>query len=322
MYKKVTMLFKLVLKLTLFLVILSYGALVIYASLPLEALPTQELVTKDDLFIKVSDHDIRYRQYLTEEDHSPNLILIHGFGNNLHSWRSITPLLSENYNIFALDLLGFGLSAKPTDYDYSNANQAKTIGKFADALNLDSFIVGGHSLGGAIGLHVAMNNKKTKGLILFNPGIINTGVPEFARYINLIFPFARVSAKQFANREFREQFLKRSYYNPSIVTEQVMDKIMIGSKTTDYLEGTSSMLGEFYDANEAELMDQVSNPTLIVFGVEDRNKSMEEALQLKTGFKNSKLQLIKDAGHYVHEESPVLVSESIIREMSFLTERG
>ena len=316
------MFFRIVAKLSLFLVILSYSALVIYAYLPLETSPTKDLVTKDDLFIKVSDHDIRYRQYLTQKNNSPNLILIHGFGNNLHSWRSITPLLSEHYNIFALDLLGFGLSEKPIDYDYGNANQAKTIGEFADALKLDSFIVGGHSLGGAIGLHVAKNNKKTKGLILFNPGIINTGVPEFARYINLIFPFARVSAKQFANREFREQFLKRSYYNPSIVNEQVMDEIMMGSKTEDYLQGTSSMLGKFYTANEAELMDQVSTPTLIVFGIEDRNKSMEEALQLKTGFKNSKLQLIKDAGHYVHEESPALVSESVIREMSFLTERG
>ncbi|MCH2476501.1 MAG: alpha/beta hydrolase [Gammaproteobacteria bacterium] len=316
------MFFRIVAKLTLFLVILSYSALVVYAYLPLETSSTKELVTKDDLFIKVSDHDIRYREYRTPEDNNPNLILIHGFGNNLHSWRSITPLLSEHYNIFALDLLGFGLSDKPTDYDYSNVNQAKTVGEFADALKLDSFIVGGHSLGGAIGLHVAMNNKKTKGLILFNPGIINTGVPEFARYINLIFPFARVSAKQFANREFREQFLKRSYYNPSIVNEQVMDEIMIGSKTEDYLQGTSSMLGKFYDANEAELMNQVNTPTLIVFGIEDRNKSMEEALQLKTGFKNSKLQLIQDAGHYVHEESPALVSGSIIREMSFLTERG
>ena len=316
------MFFRIVAKLTLFLVILSYSALVVYAYLPLETSSTKELVTKDDLFIKVSDHDIRYREYRTPEDNNPNLILIHGFGNNLHSWRSITPLLSEHYNIFALDLLGFGLSDKPTDYDYSNVNQAKTVGEFADALKLDSFIVGGHSLCGAIGLHVAMNNKKTKGLILFNPGIINTGVPEFARYINLIFPFARVSAKQFANREFREQFLKRSYYNPSIVNEQVMDEIMIGSKTEDYLQGTSSMLGKFYDANEAELMNQVNTPTLIVFGIEDRNKSMEEALQLKTGFKNSKLQLIQDAGHYVHEESPALVSGSIIREMSFLTERG
>ena len=316
------MFFRIVVKLTLFLVILVYSALVIYAYLPLETSPTKELTTKDDLFIKVSDHDIRYREYRAQEDNSPNLILIHGFGNNLQSWRSITPLLSEHYNIFALDLLGFGLSDKPIDYDYSNANQAKTVGEFADALKLDSFIVGGHSLGGAIGLHVAKNNKKTKGLILFNPGIVNTGVPEFARYINLIFPFARVSAKQFANRAFREQFLKRSYHDPSIVNEQVMDEIMLGSKTEDYLQGTSSMLGKFYTANETELMDQVITPTLIVFGIEDRNKSMEEALQLKTGFKNSKLQLIKDAGHYVHEESPALVSESIIREMSFLTERG
>ena len=314
------MFFRLFLRLVLFIVILSYGALVVYAYLPFEEIPTKELATKDDLFIKVSSHNIRYRQYLTQEDNSPNLILIHGFGNNLHSWRSITPLLSANYNIFALDLPGFGLSDKPTDYDYSNANQAKTIGEFADALNLKSFIVGGHSLGGAIAFHVAMNNNKTTGLVLFNPGIINTGVPEFARYLNLIFPFARVSAKQFANREFREEFLKRSYHNPSIVDDQVMDGIMMGSKTEDYLEGTSSMLSKFYEVNEANLMDQVSNPTLIVFGIEDRNKSLKEALQLKNGFKNSKLELIKDAGHYVHEESPVLVSESIIREMTFLTE--
>ena len=95
---------------------------------------------------------------------------------------------------------------------------------------------------------------------------------------------------------------------------------MMGSKTEDYLDGTSSMLSKFYEVNEADLMDQVSNPTLIVFGIEDRNKSLKEALQLKNSFENSKLELIKDAGHYVHEESPVLVSESIIREMTFLTE--
>ena len=195
-----------------------------------------------------------------------------------------------------------------------------SIGQFANTLNLESFIVGGHSLGGAIAFHVAKNNNKTRGLILFNPGIINTGVPEFARYLNLVFPFARVSAKQFANREFREEFLKRSYHDPSIVDEQVMEEIMIGSRSEGYLEGTTSMLSKFYEANESELMDQVNTPTLIVFGIEDRNKSMEEALQLKNGFKNSKLQLIKDAGHYVHEESPLMVSESIIREMTFLTQ--
>ena len=51
------MFFRIVAKLTLFLVILSYSALVVYAYLPLETSSTKELVTKDDLFIKVSDHN-------------------------------------------------------------------------------------------------------------------------------------------------------------------------------------------------------------------------------------------------------------------------
>ena len=314
--------FRTTFRLCLGLIILGYGYLVVYAYLPVEETPSRTLATNKDLFIEIRGYDIRYREYLAAKENSPNLILIHGFGNNLHSWRSITPILSEVYNIYALDLLGFGLSDKPTDYDYSNLNQAETISQLADALDLNSFIVGGHSLGGAIAFHVAMNNQKTKGLILFNPGIINTGVPEFARYLNLIFPFARVSAKQFADRDFREEFLRRSYHDPSIVDEQVMDDIMLGARSEGYLTGTTSMLNKFYDANEAELMHRVNNPTLIVFGVEDRNKSMEEALQLKNGFRNSKLKLIKDAGHYVHEESPIVVSESIIKEMTFLTEQG
>ena len=314
--------FRTTFRLCLGLIILGYGYLVVYAYLPVEETPSRTLATNKDLFIEIRGYDIRYREYLAAKENSPNLILIHGFGNNLHSWRSITPILSEVYNIYALDLLGFGLSDKPTDYDYSNLNQAETISQLADALDLNSFIIGGHSLGGSIAFHVAMNNQKTKGLILFNPGIINTGVPEFARYLNLIFPFARVSAKQFADRDFREEFLKRSYHDPSIVDEKVMNEIMLGAKSEGYLTGTTSMLNKFYDANEADLMHRVNNPTLIVFGVEDRNKSMEEALQLKNGFRNSKLELIKDAGHYVHEESPIVVAESIIKEMTFLTEKN
>ena len=315
-------LFRKIFRLVLGLIIFSYASLIIYAYVPTKEIPSKELATTEDRFVEVNGYAIRYRQYLSDRKGSPNLILIHGFGNNLNSWRSITPILSQSYNIYVFDLLGFGLSDKPTDYDYTNTNQARTVGKLANKLNLDSFIVGGHSLGGAIAFHVAMNNKKTQGLILFNPGIINTGVPEFATYLNLVFPFARVSAKQFADREFREAFLKRSYHDPSIVDNKVMDEIMLGTRSEGYLRGTTSMLNKFYDTNEAQLMHKVTLPTLIVFGVEDRNKTIEEALELKNGFVNSKLELIQNAGHYVHEESPKIVSERIIREMTFLTKKS
>ena len=287
--------------------------------MPEETISLRVLQTDSDQFFQHDGNRVRYQLLSELSVKKPNLILIHGFGNSLGTWESLAPKLSKAFNVYAIDMLGFGLSEKPVQYQYTNANQASVIQSFAEVMGFDSFIVGGHSLGGAIAMHAAMIDQKTQGLILFNPGIINTGVPEFSKYLNLIFPMSRISAKQFADRDFREGFLKRSYHEPSIVTDQVMDRVMLGSQTADYVSGMSSMLSKYYKSNEAELMSDVKLPTLIIFGIEDRNKSMDEALQLKNGFSNSRLEIIQDAGHYVHEESPDTVSKIIINSVKFLT---
>ena len=264
--------------------------------MPEETIPLRVLQTDSDQYFQHDGNRVRYQLFSELSVKKPNLILIHGFGNSLGTWESLAPKLSKAFNVYAIDMLGFGLSEKPVQYQYTNANQASVIQSFAEVMGFDSFIVGGHSLGGAIAMHAAMIDQKTQGLILFNPGIINTGVPEFSKYLNLIFPMSRISAKQFADRDFREGFLKRSYHEPSIVTDQVMDRVMLGSQTADYVSGMSSMLSKYYKSNEAELMSDVKLPTLIIFGIEDRNKSMDEALQLKNGFSNSRLKIIQDAG--------------------------
>ena len=304
--------------LTLFSV--SYILLMVYAYLPYEEIPINELAESEDRFIIIEENQMRYRVF--GEQNNPNIVLIHGFGNSINTWRKIVPDLKQHYRVIALDLLGFGLSDKPVQYDYSNKNQARTISLFAEAIDLDQYIIGGHSLGGAIAVHVALNDLKTTGLVLFNPGIITTGVPEFSRYLNLIFPFARVTAKQFSKREFREQFLKNSFIDTSIVTDEVMDSIMLGTKTEGYMDGTTSMMSKFYVANEKELLPDIDIPTLIIFGQEDRTKSLEEAITLNQNIKGSKLALIEKVGHYVHEEAPFSVSKNIINESQFLSTKG
>ena len=301
------------------MVCMLYSLLIVYAYMPEETISLRVLQTDSDQYFQHDGNRVRYQLLSELSVKKPNLILIHGFGNSLGTWESLAPKLSKAFNVYAIDMLGFGLSEKPVQYQYTNANQASVIQSFAEVMGFDSFIVGGHSLGGAIAMHAAMIDQKTQGLILFNPGIINTGVPEFSKYLNLIFPMSRISAKQFADRDFREGFLKRSYHDPSIVTNQVMDRVMLGSQTADYVSGMSSMLSKYYKSNEAELMSDVKLPTLIIFGIEDRNKSMDEALQLKNGFSNSRLEIIQDAGHYVHEESPDTVSKIIINSVKFLT---
>lgn len=48
-----------------------------------------------------------------EDNDKPPLLLIHGFGASVYHWRFNIPVLARKYHVYAIDLLGFGLSDKP-----------------------------------------------------------------------------------------------------------------------------------------------------------------------------------------------------------------
>ena len=294
-----------------FILVASYLSLVAFAYWPtgIDELPARQLAGPDDKFIEVEGMELRYQTFGTPGEDTPNVVLIHGFGNSLQSFRLVAPLMASDYHVVTLDLPGFGLSAKPTDYDYRQPNQARIIGEFIRALGFKQAIIGGHSLGGALALRVAVTEPEVNGLFLMNPGIITTGVPAITQY--LPFPFQRLSAKQFANRDFREQFLKVSFVNPDIVTDDVMDALQLAVRSEGYLAGSTAMMGQYEAATEVNLLQDVDVPTLIAWGMQDRNKSPEELAQLRAGLRNNTVIEVASAGHYVHEEAPEVVAKAM-----------
>jgi hypothetical protein len=52
-------------------------------------------------------HRVHYLQQGRAD--KPALVLIHGFGASTYHWRANVPALAENYQVYALDLLGFGM---------------------------------------------------------------------------------------------------------------------------------------------------------------------------------------------------------------------
>ncbi len=297
------------------LLVILWLALAVYAYWPtgIEEVPAEQLASADDRFVTVDGLSLRYREYGQPSADVPSVLLIHGFGNSLQSFRDLAPMLGEQAHVVAVDMPGFGLSSKPADWEYSNANQARMMSELVKALELDAVVVGGHSLGGAVALRLALIEPAISGLILFNPGIINTGVPRIAEYY--FWPLQRLSAKQFGNRDFRENFLKQSYVDPEIVTPQVMDNLMLTVRSEGYMAGMTKMMGQYSAATESPLLQEVTVPTLIVWGVEDRNKNAAELAALQTGLSRApKVETLKvqGAGHYVHEEAPEVVAEGIL----------
>lgn len=120
-------------------------------------------------------HKINYVEVGFEPNaNKPPLLLIHGFGASVFHWRYNIPELARKYHVFAIDLLGFGLSDKPVmDYtaelwrdeaiDFINEVVRPKTGNMP-------CVVAGNSLGGFTALYAAAagGNSIINGAILLN----------------------------------------------------------------------------------------------------------------------------------------------------------
>ena len=91
------------------------------------------------------------------EGRGPAVVLLHGLGGFAQSWRhNIAPLASRG-TVYAVDLPGFGRSAKPRTR-YGLAYFARALHGFLDALGIAQASLVGHSLGAAVAVTYALTH--------------------------------------------------------------------------------------------------------------------------------------------------------------------
>src|SRR5918999_3897334 len=99
----------------------------------------------------------RISALLAGDQGSPPLVLIHGLGATKASWLTVVPQLAKRHRVVALDLPGFGASAKPiARYDAKWFAQ-RVVGALND-LGIDRTFVAGNSMGGRISMELAMSH--------------------------------------------------------------------------------------------------------------------------------------------------------------------
>jgi pimeloyl-ACP methyl ester carboxylesterase len=98
---------------------------------------------------------------------APPVILLHGLAGAADlNWSATIPVLAHTYCVVAPDLRGHGLTmAQPDRFTLEDA--ADDVAAIADSLALDSFIVVGYSMGGAIAQLLAKRHRnRVRGLVL------------------------------------------------------------------------------------------------------------------------------------------------------------
>jgi pimeloyl-ACP methyl ester carboxylesterase len=292
------------------LIVLYWVGSIVYAYLPGDEHPAKSFATNDDIFVDVDGVTIRYRKYVSEPHPDKSaIVLVHGFAGSLYTFRHLAPILAEAFDVYTVDMPGFGLSDKPVDYDYNMGAQGKTLVRFLEVLGLEKVAAGGHSMGGPIVMHAAIASPIVKQMIFLDAGILDTGVPTFAKY--MFFPFNRFAAKMFAGRGFRKKFLLNSFYDKSLVTDEAVDEYLKMTMTDDYMDGWTSMMRNYDPISEFQFVNQVKVPSLLIWGEHDIKNPPSNGKKIQAAIPGSKLVIVKGSGHYVQEEKPEIVAQAI-----------
>lgn len=92
-------------------------------------------------------HEIYYVRAGQPQPDRPSLLLVHGFGASTDHWRKNIEGLQDQFQVWAIDLLGFGRSAKPA-LEYSGQLWEQQLLDFIDQVIGEKTVVAGNSLGG------------------------------------------------------------------------------------------------------------------------------------------------------------------------------
>ncbi|MGQ9838727.1 MAG: alpha/beta fold hydrolase [Cyanobacteriota bacterium] len=261
--------------------------------------------------------------YVKQGEHGQPLLLVHGFGASTDHWRKNIPELAQYYQVYAIDLLGFGRSAKP-NWDYRTEIWRDQLRDFCQQVVRRPVVAIGNSLGGYVVLSFAAEWPEwIRGVVLLNaagsfstPGGSSKGWKQWLSSLvswglrqrpmsYLLFQYLRqphvIRAK-----------LKQVYYDPATVTDQLVEDIRRPSLDPGAADVFVSLMrgvqkGRYVD----ELLRSLVRPLLLIWGERDPWMQARERSKLYRAYCPQLVEHFLEAGHCPHDERPEWVNPLI-----------
>ena len=281
-----------------------------YTRLKPRPIPVDALHT-DGQFVSVDGLRIHYRA----AGAGPALILIHGIGANLFTWRLVFDALAQEYAVYALDLKGHGLSDKPDSGDYSPFGMADLVAGFMDALGLESARVIGLSMGGAITLALAARHPaRVRQAVAISPAgypLDYHVMPVAARLAGTLLGSA-IAALMLRQRGIIELYLRQNYYEPDrLCTPEAVDGYFLPLLTPGLGGVIPRLARDFGQTSIAHRLRDIAAPTLILWGQHDAIIPMHWGHRFQRDIPNAELVVFPKCGHCLQEEQPERFLETV-----------
>ncbi len=205
------------------------------------------------------------------------LLLIHGFGPGASSyeWRKNVDTLAEQYRVYVVDLLGFGLSDRPA-IDYTAETFTDLIGDFLKEVINKPTVVVAHGLTCAYVIDTAFRKPQLfERLVLVAPvptilqeslpGPINSVWKGLLRMPILgEFAYNLLTSRQ----AIRAYYDRQGYYNPGLITDELVEYIYTSAHQSNGRYAAAAFVSDFLTLDVHEAFARLQMPVVTVWGRE------------------------------------------------------
>jgi pimeloyl-ACP methyl ester carboxylesterase len=234
--------------------------------------------------------------YIKKGTGSP-LLLLHGFMNSLHFFEDIIDDLSQSNTVYAIDIIGFGLSDKNISIDYTKKNMAKVAKEFMEFQGIKKFDALGHSMGGEVVLNMAYHFPEciNRLILVGSAGYVKTLKPfYFIQNIKWLFPlFVKYL---FCTYTVLYLFFRLALYDKKYLSKKKLNQIFVITLKLPF----KTLQKICIQNNKDEISNKVrfiKAPSLIICGKEDRFVKLKYGKRLHNDLQNSSLLIFENCGH-------------------------
>ena len=225
--------------------------------------------------MEVHNTNVNYIQYGRGKD----IVLLHGWGQNIEMMQFLGDPLSNSYRITILDFPGFGESEEPQEV-WNITDYANMLHELLTKLKIENPTLIGHSFGGRVAIRYAAQYPVEKLVLFGSPCVITK-----------------------KKQPLKVKALKAAKKLPGMKKIAEIAKNYIGSR--DYKAASPMMRNILVQVVNEDLSDyakKITAPTLLIWGDQDTEAPVEEAKLLEKLLKDGAI-IILPGTHYAYLEN-------------------
>ena len=247
------------------------------------------------------------------------LVLVHNIypGASHEEYAHNIDPLARHFTVYAIDLLGFGESDAPRIKYTANTYVELLFDFLREEVASPAHVVSAGLTCAYVTEVAAWRSNLFDKLVFLCPRSEPTGL-DIPRWVAPIRHFM-LSTPAVANGYYEAMtgrhelgtLLHNSFHNPKHVTAELVDRLFANARQKGAIHPYASLLTGYLDSHLLASLPKVENPILLIWGRHARPAPVEHSVRLTAIARNSRLEVVENAGAWVHDEQSAAVNRLI-----------